>query len=54
VLEEPDESQFWLECGEARQLGRLDLRASVRQESTELTAVFTAASITIRRSLKQR
>jgi four helix bundle protein len=50
VLEEADESQFWLECGEARNLGCSDLRARLLQESTELTAIFTAANVTVRRS----
>ena len=51
VLEEADESQFWLECAELRNLGRGDLRACLRRESTELTAIFTAANLTVRRSL---
>ncbi len=50
VLEEADESQFWLERGEARNLGRSNLRARLLQESTELTAIFTASNITVRRS----
>jgi four helix bundle protein len=54
VLEEADESQFWLECGEARHLGRSDLRNAVLRESTELTAIFTAANVTVRRSLPRR
>jgi four helix bundle protein len=54
VLEEADESQFWLECGEDRNLGHPETRTYLRRESTELTAIFTAASLTVRRSLPQR
>ncbi|HEY7283799.1 MAG TPA: four helix bundle protein [Vicinamibacterales bacterium] len=54
VLEEADESQFWLECGEARRLGLSGLRAHLKRESTELTAIFTAANVTVRGSLAVR
>jgi four helix bundle protein len=53
VLEEADESQFWLECGDARRLGEAGMRAVLLQESTELTAIFTAANVTVRRSFRQ-
>jgi four helix bundle protein len=51
VLEEADESLFWLELTEARSLGSPRLRTSLLQEADELTAIFAASSITTRESL---
>ena len=51
VLEETDESLFWLELTEARSLGSAKLRTPLLQEADELTAIFTASSITIRETL---
>lgn len=51
VLEEADESLFWLELSEARSLGSTRLRAPLLQEAGELTAIFAASSITIREPL---
>ncbi len=54
VLEETDESLFWLELTDARSLGSAQLRTALLQEADELTAIFTASSITIRESLNTR
>ncbi len=54
VLEEADESMFWPECSQARELGRAQLRQDLLAEANELTAIFAAASITVRRSLNDR
>jgi four helix bundle protein len=51
VLEEADESLFWMELFEARSLGSPQLRTALLQEAGELTAIFAASSITIRRSI---
>jgi hypothetical protein len=53
VLEEADESMFWLECSQARELGRAQARQYVLAEANELTSIFAAASITsvVRRTI---
>jgi four helix bundle protein len=51
VLEEADESLFWLELTAARSLGSTLLRDPLLQEAHELTAIFAASSITTRESL---
>ena len=51
VLEESDESLFWLEMCEARSLGERTTRARLLQEANELTAIFAASSNTIRAKL---
>jgi four helix bundle protein len=48
VLEEADESLFWIEIAEARQFGGGQLRDRLLQEADELTAIFVASSITAR------
>ena len=51
VLEESDESLFWLELCEARSLGERTTRARLLKEANELTAIFAASSNTIRAKL---
>ena len=51
VLEESDESLFWLEICEARSLGERTTRARLLKEADELTAIFAASSNTIRAKL---
>jgi four helix bundle protein len=51
VLEESDESLFWLEICGARSLGERTTRARLLQEANELTAIFAASSNTIRAKL---
>ena len=43
VLEESDESQFWLEILTDVNLGNAQLRAPLLKEATELTAIFTTS-----------
>src|SRR5438034_1734335 len=51
VLEESDESLFWLEICEARSLGERTTRQRLLIEANELTAIFAASSNTIRTRL---
>lgn len=51
VLEECDESQFWLELMDAKQWGSPEKRGRLIEEAAQLTAIFTASSITIRAAL---
>jgi four helix bundle protein len=50
VLEESDESLFWLELCDARAIGLGPLRAKLLDEANELTAIFAASSITARQT----
>ena len=54
VLEEADESLFWLECSQSRNLGSDQIRQQLLIEANELTAIFAASSITVRLSLNDR
>jgi len=51
VLEESDESLFWLEICEERTLGERTTRQRLLREADELTAIFVASSNTIRAKL---
>ena len=51
VLEESDESLFWLEVCEERTLGERTTRRRLLVEANELTAIFAASSHTIRAKL---
>jgi four helix bundle protein len=51
VLEEADESLFWLEICDARSLGTPSPRRRLLNEANELTAIFTASTITARLSV---
>jgi four helix bundle protein len=51
VLEEADESLFWLELADARSIGETGRRAALLQEAGELTAIFAASCITARASI---
>ena len=51
VLEERDESLFWLEICEERSLGERTTRGTLLKEADELTAIFAASSNTIRAKL---
>src|SRR5689334_12261419 len=46
VLEEADESLFWLEVCEARNAGESTTRRRLLREAEELTAIFVSVSIT--------
>jgi len=50
VLEESDESLFWLEICEARTIGERTTRRELLREANELTAIFAASSNTIRKA----
>jgi len=54
VLEESDESLFWLEICEERKWGSETLRRPLLTEANELTAIFSQSSITVRESLASR
>jgi four helix bundle protein len=43
VMEESDESQYWLELLDEVRLGDVDQRGPLLKESGELTAIFTAS-----------
>jgi four helix bundle protein len=51
VLEETDESLFWLEIIDERSLGSNEERSKLIGEANELTAIFVASSITARQGL---
>jgi four helix bundle protein len=51
VLEESDESLFWLELCDARAIGLAALRTRLLGEANELTAIFAASSISARQRL---
>jgi four helix bundle protein len=51
VLEESDESLFWLELCEAKKWGAETLRARLLGEANELTAIFAQSTITARGSM---
>ena len=53
VLEESDESLFWLEVCEERTLGEAGSRRRLLAEADELTAIFAASSITARERLSK-
>jgi four helix bundle protein len=48
VPEESDESRFWLEIIDERQLGEPRTRQRLLQEADELTAIFVSSNITAR------
>jgi four helix bundle protein len=50
VLEESDESLFWLELCDARKLGDAPIRSRLLAEANELTAIFAASTITARQT----
>jgi four helix bundle protein len=51
VLEESDESLFWLEIADERRVGREMERRRLLAEANELTAVFVTSNVTVRQSL---
>ena len=51
VLEESDESSFWLEVAQERRLGPSEVRQALLQEAGELTAMFAQSSITARKQI---
>jgi four helix bundle protein len=53
VLEQSDESLFWLELTDARQLGAASARSRLMQEANELTAIFAASAITVKLNAAQ-
>jgi four helix bundle protein len=53
VLEESDESLFWLEICEERTLGERATRRQLLIEADELTAIFVSSSITARAKLRK-
>ena len=53
VIEEADESEFWLEFAVAAKLLRAETARALRIESGELVAIFTQSQITARESLEK-
>ena len=53
VIEEADESEFWLEFAVAATLLRPETARALRIESGELVAIFTQSQITARESLEK-
>lgn len=53
VLEEADESLFWLEVCDARNIGEPTTRRQLLREADELTAIFVASSIAARERLRR-
>ena len=53
VLEESDESLFWVEICEERKLGESTSRKRLLLEADELTAIFAASSITARKRVSE-
>ena len=51
VIEESDETDFWLEFAAAGRLIKVGTEQKLRVESNELTAIFTQSQITARRNL---
>jgi four helix bundle protein len=51
VLEESDESLFWLEIADERRVGRELERRRLLAEANELTAIFVTSNVTVRQSL---
>jgi four helix bundle protein len=51
VLEEADESLFWLEIAGERHLGADAERRRLLAEADELTAIFVTSNVTVRHSL---
>ena len=54
VLEESDESLFWLEVCTERTFGEASSRRRLLSEADELTAIFAASTITARNRLDQK
>lgn len=55
VLEEADESMFWLEIiGETNEKIDMDKLKTLHKESDELTAIFTASLKTVRKNLTSK
>jgi len=50
VLEESDQSLYWLELCDARAIGLGTLRTRLLGEANELTGIFAASSITARQT----
>jgi four helix bundle protein len=53
VLEEADESAFWLEIVTADGLSKCEQAFHLLDEANQLTAIFAASSITARRRLEE-
>lgn len=54
VVEEVDETVFWLEFMQRVELGDVAVRASLREEARQLRAVFSASLRTARVNSKRR
>jgi len=52
VLEECDESLFWLEICEEKRWGAERGRRTLLVEANELTAIFVQSSVTVRQSIE--
>jgi four helix bundle protein len=50
VLEEADESLYWLEVSTEADLVKLELTAALMKEANELVSIFNAADITAKRN----
>lgn len=53
VVEEADESEFWLDVLRELKYGPADIVGSAHQEAVELRAIFSASRSTVLRRLKQ-
>jgi four helix bundle protein len=51
VIEESDETDFWLEFAAASRLVKAGIEQKLRVESNELTAIFTRSQMTARKNL---
>ena len=54
VVEEADESEFWLDVLETRKVGPLEAVRPLRRESQELRAIFAASRCTVLEKIKSR
>lgn len=54
VVEEADESEFWLDVLETRQFGPQEVIRPLRRESQELRAIFAASRRTVFERIKRR
>lgn len=53
VIEETDESLYWMELLEEAKIVSPDLLKDLKEETNQLVAIFTAAQITARKNLEE-
>ena len=54
MVEEADESEFWLDVLETRRYGPIDSVKRLRQEADELCAILNASRATAARRIQER